>query len=178
MASTRQLSVTVGFVAPTRRAVHARAVPSDDDLALADDVSGQLIRLLRLMDRRQAQYQAEHPDAVERATYYLLVHLVKGGPQRAGALAESVHSDPSTISRQVGHLVRLGLVERMADPEDGRATLLTATDEGRRVFEENRRMRIERFAEMLSDWPTADRRKFAELLGRFATAFESSHRSS
>jgi DNA-binding MarR family transcriptional regulator len=147
-------------------------VPSDDDLAMAGDVSDQLIRLLRLMDRRQAQYQAEHPDAVERATYYLLVHLVKGGPQRAGALAESVHSDPSTISRQVAHLVRLGLVDRMADPEDGRATLLTATDEGRRVFEENRRMRIERFAEMLSDWPVTDRRKFAELLGRFSTAFE------
>ena len=159
-------------------AVHARAVPSDDDLALADDVSGQLIRLLRLMDRRQAQYQAEHPDAVERATYFLLVHLVKGGPQRAGALAEAVHSDPSTISRQVAHLVRLGLVERMADPEDGRATLLTATDEGRRVFEENRRMRIERFAEMLSGWPVADRSKFAELLGRFATAFESNQRPS
>jgi DNA-binding MarR family transcriptional regulator len=147
-------------------------VPSDDDLAMAGDVSDQLIRLLRLMDRRQAQYQAEHPDAVERATYYLLVHLVKGGPQRAGALAESVHSDPSTISRQVAHLVRLGLVDRMADPEDGRATLLTATDEGRRVFEENRRMRIERFAGMLSDWPMDDRRKFAELLGRFSTAFE------
>ena len=153
-------------------------MPSDDDLALADDVSAQLIRLVRLMDRRQAQYQAEHPDAVERATYYLLVHLVKGGPQRASALAESVHSDPSTISRQVAHLVRLGLVERTADPEDGRATLLTATDEGRRVFEENRRMRIERFAEMLSDWSVADRRTFAELLGRFTTAFEESHRSS
>jgi DNA-binding MarR family transcriptional regulator len=147
-------------------------VPSDDDLALADDVSGQLIRLFRLMDRKQAQYQAEHPDAVERATYFLLVHLVKGGPQRAGALAEAVHSDPSTISRQVAHLVRLGLVERMADPEDGRATLLTATDEGRRVFEENRRVRIERFAGVLSDWSIDDRRKFAELLGRFATAFE------
>ena len=147
-------------------------MPSDDDLALADDVSGQLIRLLRLMDRKQAQYQAEHPDAVERATYFLLVHLVKGGPQRSGALAEAVHSDPSTISRQIAHLVRLGLVERMADPEDRRATLLTATDEGRRVFEENRRMRIERFAGMLSDWSVDDRRTFAKLLDRFATAFE------
>src|SRR5690606_4908670 len=159
-----------------RAAVDARAVPSDDDLALADQVSGQLIRLVRLMDRKQAQYQAEHPDAVERATYYLLVHLVKGGTQRAGALDEAAKSDTSTFSRQVGHLVRLGLVERMADPEDGRATLLTATEEGRRVFEENRRMRIERFAEMLSDWSVADRRKFAGLLGRFVSAFESAQR--
>jgi DNA-binding MarR family transcriptional regulator len=83
-----------------------------------------------------------------------------------------VHSDPSTISRQVAHLVRLGLVERTADPEDGRATLLAATDEGRRVFEENRRVRIERIAEMLDDWSVADRHKLAELLGRFTTAFE------
>lgn len=129
------------------------------------------------MDRRQAQYQAEHPDAVERSTYFLLVHLVKGGPQRAGALADTVHSDPSTISRQVGHLVRLGFVERMADPEDGRATLLTATQEGRRVLEENRRIRIERYAGMLADWSVDDRRTFAELLGRFVTAFEVTHRA-
>ena len=147
-------------------------MPSDDDLALADEVSGQLIRLVRLMERKQAQYQAEHPDAVERATYLLLVHLVKGGPRRASALAEAVHSDPSTISRQVAQLVRLGLVERTADPEDGRATLLAATDEGRRVFEENRRVRNERIAEMLADWSVADRRNLAELLGRFSTAFE------
>ena len=152
-------------------------MPSADDLALADDVSGQLIRLVRLLDRKQAQYQAEHPDAVERATYYLLVHLVKDGPQRAGALAEAVHSDPSTISRQVAHLVRLGFVARTADPEDGRATLLTATDEGRRVFEENRRMRIERFAEVIDDWSVTDRRAFAELLARFTTAFEAGNRS-
>jgi DNA-binding MarR family transcriptional regulator len=155
-----------------------RAVPSDDDLALADEVSGQLIRLVRLMERKQAQYQAENPDAVERATYLLLVHLVKDGPQRASALAEAVRSDPSTISRQVAQLVRLGLVERTADPEDGRATLLVATDEGRRVFDENRRVRNERIAEMLEDWSVADRRKLAELLGRFTIAFESSHRSS
>jgi DNA-binding MarR family transcriptional regulator len=148
------------------------AVPSDDDLALADEVSGQLIRLVRLMDRKQAQYQAEHPDAVERATYFLLVHLAKGGPRRAGALAEAVHSDPSTISRQVAQLVRLGLVERTADPEDGRATLLAATAEGRRVFEENRRVRIEHFAQMLEDWSVDDRRKLAELMGRLTSAFE------
>jgi DNA-binding MarR family transcriptional regulator len=147
-------------------------VPSDADLAIADDVSGQLIRLLRLMERKQAQYRAEHPNAVERATYLLLVHLVKDGPQRAGALAEAVHSDPSTISRQVAQLARLGLVERTADPEDGRATLLAATAEGQRVFEENRQARIEWIAEMLDNWPVADRRLLAGLLGRFATEIE------
>ena len=139
---------------------------------LADAVSTALIRLVRLLERTRAQYQAENPDAVERATYLLLVHLVKDGPRRAGALAEAVHSDPSTISRQIGHLVKLGYVERTADPVDGRATLLAATAEGRRVFEENRRLRNERFSQILASWSDADRAALAAMLGRLAADIE------
>ncbi len=145
---------------------------SEHELATADAVGSQLIRLVRLIERGRARYQAEHSDAVERATYYLLVHLVKDGPRRAGALAEAVHSDPSTISRQVAQLVKLGLVERTADPEDGRATLLAATAEGIRVFEENRRRRNEHIAQMLAPWSEEDRHALCELLGRFTTDFE------
>lgn len=147
-------------------------MPSEDELATADAVGCQLIRLVRLIERKQAQHHADHPDAVERAAYHLLVHLVKDGPRRAVALAEAVHSDPSTVSRQVAHLVRLGYVERTADPEDGRAALLAATEEGRRVFEENRRLRNEQIASMLACWPESDRHTFGELLARFTTAFE------
>jgi DNA-binding MarR family transcriptional regulator len=147
-------------------------VASEEELATADAVSTELISLMRLLERGRAQYQADHPDAVERATYLLLVHLVKGGPRRAGALAEAVHSDPSTISRQIGHLVKLGLVERTADPVDGRATLLVATTEGLRVFEENRRLRNETFARILTDWSDPDRTALAEMLARLTTSIE------
>ena len=145
----------------------------EPDLDVADAVGTQLIRLVRLIERTQTQYQVDHPDAVERATYHLLVHLVKDGPRRSGALAEAVHSDPSTISRQIGHLVKLGYVERTADPEDGRATLLAATDEGRRIFEHNRRLRNQSIARMLAGWSEEDRAVLRELLGRFTDDFES-----
>lgn len=147
-------------------------MPSQDELAVADEVSKQLIRLVRLIERGRTQYHADHPDTVERATYHLLVHLVKDGPRRAGALAEAVFSDPSTISRQVHHLVKLGYVERRADPVDGRATLLAATEEGSRVFEENRRLRTEMFASMLSGWSGDDRATLAAVLSRFTDEFE------
>ena len=84
-----------------------------------------------------------------------------------------MHSDPSTVSRQVAHLVQLGLVERVADPADGRATLLVATDEGRRVFDENRQLRNRRIAGLISGWSDDDRQTFARLLTRFTDAFES-----
>lgn len=147
-------------------------MPCQDELATADEVGNQLIRLVRLIERTRAQYEATNPDAVERATYHLLVHLVKDGPRRAGSLAEAVHSDPSTISRQISHLVKLGYLERTADPEDGRATLLAATEDGRRVFEENRRARNESIAALLAHWSAADRHALCELLGRFTTDFE------
>jgi DNA-binding MarR family transcriptional regulator len=147
-------------------------VTTFEDLRTADEIGSQLVRLVRLIERVQAHYQAEHSDAVDRATYLLLVHLVKDGPRRAGALAEAVHSDPSTVSRQVAHLVALGLAERVADPADGRATLLVATDEGRRVFEENRQLRNRRIAALIAGWSDDDRRRFALLLTRFTDDFE------
>jgi len=150
-------------------------MPSEHELAIADGLGSEIIRLVRLVERKRDRYHAEHPGAIERATYHLLVHLVKDGPQRAGTLAEAVHSDPSTISRQVGQLVRLGYVERTADPDDGRATLLAATAEGVRVFEENRRQRNENLAELLADWPETDRLTLRELLARFTTALENAH---
>jgi len=154
--------------------VQGAVVVSEHELAIADGVGRELIRLVRLIERKRDRYHDENPDAIERATYHLLVHLVMDGPQRSGALAEAVHSDPSTISRQVGHLVRMGYVERTADPDDGRATLLAATDEGRRVFEENRRARTQNLAELLGAWPEADRLRLRELLGRFTTDLENS----
>jgi DNA-binding MarR family transcriptional regulator len=148
-------------------------VATTEELRAADEIGSQLVRLVRIIERVQAQYQAEHPDAVDRATYLLLVHLAKDGARRAGALAEAVHSDPSTVSRQIAQLVRLGLVERVADPADGRASLLVATEEGRRVFDENRRMRNSRIAGLMADWTDDDRAAFARLLTRFTDAFES-----
>jgi DNA-binding MarR family transcriptional regulator len=51
-------------------------------------------------------------------------------------LAERTGLDPSTVSRAVGSLVDLGLVERQADPRDGRASVLALTDAGRTALDD------------------------------------------
>jgi DNA-binding MarR family transcriptional regulator len=147
---------------------------SEPNTDQADELGTQLARLIRLFDRMQAQAQAENPQAVERSAYLLLVHLVKDGPRRPGSLDEAVHSEPSTVSRQIAQLGRLGFVARTPDPEDGRASLIAATDEGRRVFEENRRRRNERITALMADWPDDERIALTHLLGRFTTALEDS----
>jgi DNA-binding MarR family transcriptional regulator len=140
-----------------------------------DRLTGELFRLTRLIERVHARYAARWSDGVERAAYLLLVQLVTDGPRRLSALAEVVHSDTSTVSRQVAQLVRLGLVERRADPADGRACLLAATGTGEAHFQEKRRRRNESFDALLADWPDRDRRHLRELVSRFNDDFEHYH---
>lgn len=106
-------------------------VPAGADAAwvTSDRIGHELIRLIRLIERGKVAKARE--DGVERAAYVLLARLVIEGPHRSNALAEAVHSDPSTVSRQIATLVRIGYVERRPDPADGRASLLILTARAR-----------------------------------------------
>lgn len=113
-----------------------------------------------------------YQEGVERIGYVLLSVLVSDGPQRTTGLAEAVHSDISTVSRQVTALVKKGWIERTPDPADGRAWQLAATDAGRRVYERIRQRRNEHIAWMLDGWPHRDFDELIVLLERFNTDFD------
>jgi DNA-binding MarR family transcriptional regulator len=126
----------------------------------------EMLQLTRAMHVLRTHVVAHTAGGVPWSTYTLLFHLVSGGPRRAGALAECVYVDPSTISRQVDQLVKLGLVERRADPVDGRATLLAATEAGVEIHRRLRASRDRMLAGLLQDWPDEDVARLTELLGR------------
>ncbi|WP_324278489.1 MarR family winged helix-turn-helix transcriptional regulator [Blastococcus brunescens] len=74
--------------------------------------------------------------------------------------------DKSTVSRQVSSLVDLGLVDRTADPVDGRAQVLTPSADGSARLSRIRDVRRARWESDLGDWPAEDVARLAELLGR------------
>jgi len=137
----------------------------------ADQLGIQLIRFLRLLERASHQF-SDKPHGVEKAGYMLMAHLVMNGPKRASALADAVHSDPSTVSRQVAQLVRAGLLERRADPQDGRACLLAATDKGSQLFDDMRAKRSIHLDQMLAGWPLERRQQLVELFDALNTDIE------
>jgi DNA-binding MarR family transcriptional regulator len=145
------------------------------ELAIAEELGYQLIRLVSMVGRAKAHFTAVAGEGIERAAYALLAHLVREGPQRTTALADAVHSDTSTVSRQVGTLVRHGFVERTADPEDGRACLLVATGKGRAMFDQAKAERTRFIARMLADWPQGDQRTLVMLLDRLNDTIENHH---
>ncbi|WP_410874460.1 MarR family winged helix-turn-helix transcriptional regulator [Nocardia sp. A7] len=135
-----------------------------------DIIASQLVRLHRLRDRSLAQMN--DASGIDPAGFIVLFRLVCDGAMRSGALAEAVHSDASTVSRQVAQLVGRGLVVRTADPDDGRATVLQATDEGRDVAARIRARRQEAVTIITEHWSAADRASFAGLLTRFVTDYD------
>ena len=150
--------------------------PGGDELDLADDVVRELFLLVRQVKRSAERHRPEM--IVDMAGYHVLVYLNVEGPQRSGELATAFHADPSTISRQVSALVKAGLVERRADPGDGRASLLAATEAGVRVIDTERRRRAQVIAAVLGGWSADDRAALTDLLHRFRDDYQSFEESS
>ncbi|MFQ1000903.1 MarR family winged helix-turn-helix transcriptional regulator [Modestobacter sp. SSW1-42] len=71
---------------------------------------------------------------------------------RLGALARGLGVDASVASRHVATAIDLGLVERRADPVDGRAVQLSLTGAGRAELVERRAARLCWFSGALADW--------------------------
>ena len=103
-------------------------LPWTPTAVLGDD----LVRVVKLLHHVRQQPPRQHPQ-VDPMAYPLLFNL-KVAPLRVSALAEVLHSDVSTVSRQVSTLVDLGFVERGPDPHDGRAQALSLTAEGSRLL--------------------------------------------
>ena len=142
----------------------------EDVAAVADNV----VALIRSFNRVRARILAAAAHDVEWSAQVVLRAVATEGPLRSSALAELIQSDPSTVSRQVAALVKEGLLERRADPEDGRASLLVVTEAANAVLNEHAEIRLNHFTHMVSDWSARDLRKFAELLQRFNADFEQS----
>jgi DNA-binding MarR family transcriptional regulator len=137
-----------------------------------ESIGDALHRLTRTIQRRKAQLAAEGEDS-EWAAHILLEQIAATGPMRAAHLAECTFTDPSTVSRHVASLVRTGLVERRADPIDGRASLLVATEAGLSIVEEHRARRREWLCELLDDWDPQDCQELGRLMDKFTLALES-----
>ncbi|MGI8882541.1 MAG: MarR family winged helix-turn-helix transcriptional regulator [Jatrophihabitans sp.] len=145
--------------------------PRSQSVAI-DSVPSRLAALTHSLARFKQQVHQATRGNLEWAYDAILFNVVSHGPMRGSALADLVQTDPSTVSRQVAALVRDKLLERLPDPEDGRASLLQVTDLGLARHARHISERDRHYRDMLAGWTRADRLQFAEYLDRFTTDFE------
>ena len=138
-------------------------------------VADSVTDLLRTVRRSKARLLAAAGDNIDSAAQMVLRTVAFEGPMRASALAAAVQSDLSTVSRQVAALVTHGLLERRADPVDGRASLLVVTEAGHAVIAEHEHARAAFFEQVLDGWTPEELRQFSSLLERFTAAYDTTH---
>ena len=148
-------------------AVSGAATSRGEALQHLEQELGVLLRRARRMIRQRAH--AVHPD-LQPAAYLMLAYIRDNGPLRASTMCEVFDIDKGAVSRQVQHLLDLGLVDRAADPADGRATLVSASTEGVRRLGDVTAQRRAWMADRLGDWSAEELDGFATTLGRYNEA--------
>ena len=133
-------------------------------------LSRTLVRVMKLFQALRPFAPRVHP-AVDASLYPVLFTL-HSGPKRVSELAESVHSDVSTVSRQTSTLVGHGIAEKVPDPADGRAQVITLTAAGSDLIDRIQEQRAQWFRHMLRDWTPQDLAAFTAYLDRFGDAVE------
>lgn len=150
----------------------ARPAIEPDRSQLLGDLEREVGVMLRRIRRVIAgRARAVHPD-LQSSTYLMLSWLDQAGPMRASAISECFGIDKGAISRQVQHLMELGLVDRTPDPADGRATLLSASGAAKARLIEVQEVSRVWLDERLGDLPDGDLEQFVRLLTRYNTALE------
>src|SRR3954451_16756069 len=96
-----------------------------------------------------------------------LATIGRHGPLSPSELAERERIKRPTATRIFGHLETAGLVERVRDPDDGRASILSATPAAREQLKRLRARKTAYLAKRLAAMAAEDRRtleRAAELM--------------
>src|SRR3954451_18123833 len=124
----------------------------DEPLDLSQRLRPLLVRTYHMIRRRSPGWD------ITAAQSSVLTTLLDRGPLRMGELAAMEGVRMPTATSVVARLVKLGLVERTADPQDRRAVLVGLTIQGRAQIGELTDERNARFAELLTGLSESERR--------------------
>ena len=135
---------------------------------IATEAKEELAPRLRLAITRTARrLRQEAGSDLGPSQTAALATIERHGPLSPSEVADRERIKRPTATRIVRHLQAAGLVERVRDPEDGRASILTITSDGRSLLRRLRARKTAYLAQRLDGLDEEDRRtleRAAELL--------------
>lgn len=138
---------------------------SEDRRAHVKELQQELNRLF-LRRRQNAIQMAKAMDSrIEPASYSILATLQRAGAQRMTDISKRLGVGKPTLSRQLSALAERGFITKKADPADGRALVISLTEEGKSRLEAAQGERSERYLHMLETW---DEEEICTLCGLLA----------
>jgi DNA-binding MarR family transcriptional regulator len=146
------------------------AARADAAIALERAVP-MLVRWFTRTDVKRAMLADASPRLSWTDTW-LLGRITDTGPVRLSELADWQEVDRSTMTTQVRRLEALGLVERAADPSDGRAVLVHATRTGTARHRRTKETAHALYEKLLADWSADDLQAATHAAARLVETFE------
>jgi DNA-binding MarR family transcriptional regulator len=116
--------------------------PTDED---PGDCVGELLDQAMDLTARFLSDRAE----LSASAGFAMNRVCREGPIRLTALAAREGVSQPSMTQLIQRLERLGLVTRLADPEDGRAALIGITAQGQRLLDDRKQLRRERLTALL-----------------------------
>ncbi|MBA8988975.1 DNA-binding MarR family transcriptional regulator [Curtobacterium pusillum] len=135
----------------------------------SSDLAGDLLTLYGRIRRTTLVGKVDEVTASQSAA---LGRLIRDGATTTADLARAEGVRPQSMGATVQALVDLGLAYREPDPEDGRRTIVHATDAGRAARDESHRVRTRLLAERLAALEPDDRATVARSLAILRTLVE------
>ncbi|MFC1420741.1 MarR family winged helix-turn-helix transcriptional regulator [Streptacidiphilus cavernicola] len=130
------------------------------------DQETQVTRLRLTVARLYRQMaQASHGQDLTFAQLSALARIEEHGPLRLGELAARESVAAPSMTRTLTALSYGGLIEREADPSDGRSSLVSATAKGRELMLRVRRERSELLADRVAELSGEQRETLWSALG-------------
>ena len=102
------------------------------------------------------RFLADRADLSASAAF-VLNRVCREGPIRLTTLAAKEGVRQPSMTQLIQRLERQGLVARLADPDDGRATLIGITAHGQRLLDDRKRLRRERLATLTATLTVEER---------------------
>lgn len=147
-----------------------------EDLDL-DEIALRLRVALGLLRRHLELIQVDEELSLPETS--ALVRLEGSGPITSAALARLERISPQSMGATLGALEARGLVERSADPNDGRQSFVSVTKNGRHALRARRDAKVRAVAKALADSFTSREQKqlaaAAPLFERLARALTDAH---
>lgn len=157
--------------APIAPAPAAPAAPASDEIM---EIERALTRVAHLLTRARQHDRlvAQSGVAVDRAAVPLLRLLADNdGPMRPSEIAARLVVEAPHVTRQVQRLERAGYVERVPDPDDGRAQRVRLSDTGRDAVACIRAVGRTWMNDALTGWSPDELRQLALLVHRMVDDF-------
>jgi DNA-binding MarR family transcriptional regulator len=145
--------------------------------APAGDPTSSLIEALMHLIRAAKTRDWIGGVGLSRIQVAILGMLKRGGARRVTALAEELGADLSVVSRHVNALTEAAMTERVRDPEDGRAWLVSLAPGGEEVLAQVWRHRRAVFEDILAGVPEADVARLAVIVETVATTWDQGARA-